>query len=111
MTIIRRYDAAELALKQKIQDTVKKADLNLSEIMALNKKFDLDLEYTPKNDVVEFTTYIKNNAKTQDSFIKECFDTALALKGGIVSESCIHSSKNSFQGNLSEALKKLKNVL
>ena len=61
MTIIRRYDAAELALKQKIQDSVKKADLNLSEIMALNKKFDLDLEYTPKNDVVEFTTYIKNH--------------------------------------------------
>ena len=55
MTIIRPVTAQDIRLKEKIAQAAKDADLNLSEILALNNKFGTTLEYTPTKDVVELT--------------------------------------------------------
>lgn len=110
MSIIRPYTAQELALKDKIQESAEKAKLNLSETLALNKKFGLNLQYTPQKDVVEITGFIKKNAKKPDPFIEECMSEA-KYYGGIILEKIRISSKGSFATNVENALKKLKQVL
>lgn len=110
MSIIKPYTAQELALKDKVQEAAAKAGLNLSETLALNKKFGLNLEYTPQKDIVEITGFIKKNSKQPDAFLKECFEEAQRY-GAIISEKVKVSSKGSFSTNVANALKKLKQVL
>lgn len=99
-----------MALKEKIQNAASKANLNLSETIALNKKYDLDLQYTPRKDVVEITTFVNKNSKNPEKFVKECLEEAKNYSAAIV-EKTIVSSKGSFTNNVTNALKKLKEVL
>lgn len=112
MTIIRPYTAQEIALAEKIQEAADKAKLTLSETLALNKKFGLNLQYTPPKDMVELTTYINRHAKKPERFPEECFKEAeYYIKGKGLKETIIHSSKSSLSSNVENALKKLQQVL
>ncbi len=115
MTIIRPVTAQDIRLKEKIAKAAKDADLNLSEILAVNNKFGTTLEYTPKKDVVELSCYVNKNTKSGiDDFARECSDYAMELMkrtGKSIKEEIIVSSKSSLAENLESALRKLKNVL
>ncbi|MBR2386342.1 hypothetical protein IKA92_03500 [bacterium] len=115
MTIIRPVTAQDIRLKEKIAQAAKDADLNLSEILALNNKFGTTLEYTPTKDVVELTCYVNKNTKGgTDNFAKECSEYAFELMekfGKAIKEEIIITSKSSLAENLDSALKKLKSVL
>lgn len=114
MTVIRPLSQGDKALQEKVRNATKKAHLNLSETMALNKKFGLNLEYTPENDIIQTTIFIRRGAEKPDSFAKECAEEANALVSA--TDKCrgfkvVHSSISSFEGNIKNALSKMKKVL
>ncbi len=111
MTIIRPLSSSEIALRSYIKDAAQKANLDLSEVNALNKKFGLELEYKPQGEYIHFTRY---GYTKSDEFIKQCSQDALELSkkmGLAVRESIRHSSKDSLEMNLTSALQKMKNIL
>ena len=115
MTIIRRITAQDIRLKEKIAQAAKDANLNLSEVLALNNQFGTTLEYIPKGDVVEITRYLDKSSKGQvDEFAQECLGDAFEMVeklGKGLNEKFIVSSENSLSGNVKSALQKLKQVL
>lgn len=111
MTLIRPITSSEIALRSHIKDAAQKANLNLSEVNALNEKFDLKLEYTPKDDSISLTYY---RFSKNDEFMKKCSLDAKELSqktGLVIKEDIKHASKSSFEMNLSSALRKMKSVL
>ena len=114
MTIIKPTSLQDIAIKEQLQEITKKAGLTLSEVNALNKQFGTKLEYVPQSDVVEITSYIGRKIKGNvDPFDQACSKEAFDIGSGIVHNfiKVNNSIKNSFEGNLSEALKKIKTYL
>lgn len=114
--IVPPLSSADLALKQKVADAAKKANLNLSETMALNSKYGLDLEYTPTKDTVEITRYVNKSDKI---FGTQPFTDRVMAKAR---ELCFELNKRldakyikkeifDIDGNEKAALAKLKEVL
>ncbi|MGM9994366.1 MAG: hypothetical protein ACI37R_06525 [Candidatus Avigastranaerophilus sp.] len=105
-------------LRVALEKAVDDANLNVSERLALNKKFFPNGGGFPlvnKNvsipEVTEF--YQKGKGLEQDSFSRELSDVELELQGknGIIYTLMQKSPKDNFQTNLENALNKLKEVL
>lgn len=116
MTIIRPVTAQDIATKARLQEASKKAELNLSEITALNKKYGTDLKYCPIGDVVEITEYSgKKLTKGLSQFDEECFRIAESMEKKLGKTIRIEMRINdtitsSLAGNVKSALRKLKKV-
>ena len=116
MTLIRPLSAQDIALKEHVADAAKKAQLNLSETMAVNKKFGLDLEYTPLKDTVEITRYVNKEDRIfgRQPFSVEVEQEAKELcaqTDKILNTKYIQKYSFDFEANLKAALAKLKEVL
>ncbi|MBE7704926.1 MAG: hypothetical protein E7Z90_03820 [Cyanobacteria bacterium SIG29] len=102
-------------LKIALQQAADNADLNLTERLAINKKFFPDgdgFDTTPKyDDILEITTYYKKDSDEKDNFNEEALELALRTTDGVVKDTHRQSSKSSFQTNLENALKKLAKVV
>ena len=108
--ILPNNKSQNISFKEKIVEAVKKVELNLSEITALNNKFGMNLEYTPKNNMVEITCYVnKNSENMPDNFIDECYRIAEFMTDNIfgMNLKIVQSNTKSYLGNLNSALSKI----
>ena len=116
MTVIRPLTNSEIALKEYVSSAAKKAKLNLSETMALNKTYGLDLEYTPSKDTVELTHYRYKEEKLfgKSNFARDCEDVAAAIAdttGASVKVKNKYCFSTNLEANLKSAMKKMKKAL
>lgn len=102
-------------LRATLEKAVEDAQLNVTERMALNKKFFPNgggFELFPKNQTVpEFTFYQKKGSLGLDSFSKEVQAVKIPEDICRISQRVRRSSKGCFQKNYENAMKKLKQVL
>lgn len=115
MTVIKPVRMQDIILKEKIQEACKKANLNFSEVLAINEKFGTNIKYTPVKDIVEISVAAnKKRLKKADSFADECFNSAIELchkANKVLLECGIKTKKDTFTYNIESALEKLKKVL
>ena len=114
--IVPPLSDADLALKQRVADAAKKANLNLSETMALNSKFGLDLEYTPIKDTVEITRYYNKEDRIfgTQPFTNRVVEKAkemCAELGAKLKVNYIKKYSFDIDANAKAAMEKLKEVL
>ena len=102
-------------LKTALEQAADKANLNVTERMALNKKFYPNgggFSLFPKDsNFGQYTFYYKKGSSDSDEFIKEVQSVKIPENICRIKQSIYKSSKNSYEQNLQNALKKLKRVL
>lgn len=103
-------------LRATLEKAVDDANLNVSERLALNKKFfpngggfPLLKKNAESAEITEF--YKKGRELASDTFSKDISELKIHGEVPVVKLSVTKSSKSNFQTNLSNALKKLKKVL
>lgn len=99
-----------------LEQAVDRADLNVTERMALNKKFFPDgggFELFPKSKKTAMFNIFWNDGKTpfQDSFTKEIEQLKLPKYVCKVKKRYFRSSKSNLQSNLENAIRKLKKAV
>ncbi len=104
-------------LRATLEKAVEDAHLNVTEIMALNKKFfpnggGFDL-FTKSKELPTYTLYLNKDDKITDKFTKEALDVAQKTPGGAMAIDSfpLNPGESSYAQNLQIALKKLKRVL
>ncbi len=102
-------------LKVDLQRAVEKAELNVTERMALNKQFypnggGFDLFSKNENTAKFNLFYVPGETTFDDSFTKEIRNLKLPEEICKTQERIMPSSKSNFQTNLDNALNKLKKV-
>lgn len=116
MTIIKPITAQDIRQREFLQEAVEKAELNLSEVLALNERFGTKLEYVPTKDVVELSIFNDTDApRASKEFADWCceyaHDLSDKLKLGAVSTYINGKKKNTLGTNLHNALKKLRKTV
>ena len=115
MTIIKPTSVQNIAQKAQLQEMANKAKLNLSETLALNIKYGTNLEYIPKGDVVEITSYFGKRIKNTDTpslFEEACRDLVETFNKAVMHQIKRKDSvTSSLEGNVKSAIKKLKSVV
>ena len=110
----RRDTLENKELRIALEQAVDVAGLNLTERLAINKKFfpngDGFKIVPPNADVLELTTFYKKGQYEEDDFAKEA--TRIAYRSGaeIIEEKVKPSRKSNYQTNLDNALAKLYGV-
>ncbi len=102
-------------LRAMLDKAVDDAKLNVTERMALNKRFFPNgggFELFPKNvRVPQFNYFHKPGELVKDSFTREVQALEIPEDVSRIKEYMLKSSKGNFRANLDNALKKLKKVL
>ena len=102
-------------LRATLEQAADKANLNVTERMAINKKFypnggGFRLFPTDTN-LCEYTLYYKKGCPDTDEFIKQTQSLKIPENICRIKQSVHRSSKNCYEKNLENAIKKLKQVL
>lgn len=102
-------------LRATLEQAVEKANLNVTERMALNKKFfpnggGFKLFPTDTN-YGEFNLYLKKGTPATDEFVKAAESVEIPEHICRIKQHVYRSSKSSYSQNLQNALNKLKRVL
>ncbi len=110
-----RLTIENVELRAVLDKAVNDAGLNVTERMALNKKFFPNgggFELFPKEArVARFNTFYRPGQEYQDSFTREVEAVKLPEDVCMRQERIMRSKKGNFQANLDNALKKLGKVL
>ncbi len=110
-----RLTIDNVELRATFDKAVEDAKLNVTERMALNKKFFPNgggFELFPSDiRVPQFNFFYKPGELAKDSFTREIESVKIPEDISIIKEYRLKSSKGCFQTNLDNALKKLKKVL
>ncbi len=119
MGLIKGYNPKQtienVELRATLEKAVEDAKLNVTERMALNKKFFPNgggFNLFPDNiEIPHFNIFYKPGQSDIDSFTKEVFSVKIPENICRRKSHILKSSKGNFQANFDNALKKLKKVL